>query len=227
MHARINRGPGRDRPSLRLHSSASSAAFVEMTGTRDVTNAPMSDLILLDLPGNGESEVSTDGAAFSIENRARHAIAALDAMNIDQIDVAGRYGGGSVAIEMARQAPVRVSSVSLVGRSAYTEVERKSLLAGYTPDLEPESDGTHLLRAWYWVRDQALWSPYTRKLRTNIIAGDPQLNLEHMQQKLADVIRMGRRYALAYQAEFNYPFEQMERQLVCPVYSIAHWAERR
>jgi len=223
LHARCATGQGRARPSLRLHSSASSAAFVEMISVRGSVSTEASDLILLDLPGNGESGAPPDPAGLSIEKRARYALAALNALGIDQVDVAGRYGGGSVALEMARQAPERIASVTLVGRSAYSEAERTALLATYTPSFTPELDGTHLLRAWYWVRDQSLWSPHTRKLRANIIAGAPQLDLEHMQQKLVDVIGMGERYALAYAAEFNYPLDAVQRTLGCPVQSVDHW----
>ena len=71
--------------------------------------------VVLDLPGTGGS--STPVLPLSIADSARLVLQVLDHLGIDQVDVLGFSFGGSVAQELARQAPRRVRRLVLVSTS--------------------------------------------------------------------------------------------------------------
>ncbi len=71
--------------------------------------------VALDLPGTGGS--STPVLPLSVAESARLVLHVLDRLGIDQIDVLGFSFGGSVAQELARQAPRRVRRLVLVSTS--------------------------------------------------------------------------------------------------------------
>lgn len=213
LHARAS-GSGAGRPVLVLHSPAASAALLEPIAAPWVGRRPV---IALDLPGNGESDPLLPDADLSIENYAAVVNEALDAAGIDQVDVAGRYMGGDVGLEMSRQRPSRVRQLAFLGVPLFEDTEREDLLRRYCPSVAPRPDGTHLLAAWYMMRDQALWFPYYRTTRDAILAGDPSLDPQFIHRRVVELMKMGDRYRLAYAAEFSYPLAQRLGQVSAQV----------
>ena len=207
LHARISTS-GAGRPVLTLHSPAASAALVEPIVAPWVGRRPV---IALDLPGNGESDALLADSELSMENYASVVNEALDAAGIAEVDIVGRYGGGNVALEMHRQKPARVRRIAFLGVPLFTAEERASLLANYCPSIAPRADGTHLISAWYMMRDQALWFPYFRTDRGGILFGDPNLDPQFLHRRVVEVMKMGDRYRHAYAAEFNYPLAERLR----------------
>jgi pimeloyl-ACP methyl ester carboxylesterase len=204
LHARAS-APGSGRPVLVLHSPAASAALVEPIAAPWVGSRPV---IALDLPGNGESDALLADADLSIENYAAVVNEALDAAGIDEVDVAGRYMGGDVGVEISRQRPSRVRHLAFLGVPLFEEAEREEMLRRYCPSVAPRPDGTHLLAAWYMMRDQALWFPYYRTRREAILPGDPSLDPQFIHRRVVELMKMGDRYRHAYAAEFRYPLAQ-------------------
>jgi pimeloyl-ACP methyl ester carboxylesterase len=188
-----------------LHSPAASAAMVEPIAAAWVGRRPV---IALDMPGNGESDAVLADAELSIEQYAAVVADALDAAGIDEVDVAGRYMGGSVGLELSRLRAGRVRHLAFLGVPLFSAAERDELLARYCPSLAPRPDGTHLIAAWYMMRDQALWFPYYRTDRAAMLGGEPNLDPQFIHRRVVEVMKMGDRYRHAYAAEFRYPLAE-------------------
>ncbi len=65
-------------------------------------------VILLDLPGHGRSDKPRHASAHRIDSYARHVVALLDALAIDEAVVGGVSLGANVSLQVAVDAPERV-----------------------------------------------------------------------------------------------------------------------
>ena len=208
LHARAClQGDGR--PILALHSPAASARLMEPIVAPLVGRRPV---IALDLPGNGESDPLLADDDISMESYAHCVDQALATLGVDHCDVWGRYMGGNVGLELSRLPSRRVADLAFLGLALFSPAGRDSLLDRYCPSIAPQWDGGHLLRAWYMMRDQALWFPYFNTSRSGILRSEPNLQPEFLHLRVMEVMKMGDRYRAAYAAEFSYPLAERLRQ---------------
>jgi pimeloyl-ACP methyl ester carboxylesterase len=204
-----------------LHSSAASAALVEPIAQGWVGRRPV---IALDLPGSGESDPLLGDDDISVENYAAVVLEAMAALGIQQIDVAGRYLGALVGLEMDRQRPGSIEQLTFLGVPLFTATELADMKANYAPSLAPQPDGTHLVKAWYMMRDQALWFPHFKRTQAAALQSDPNLDAEFVHKRVVEVMKMGDRYQHAYQAEFDYPLTERLPGAQCRVlFASAAW----
>ena len=139
---------GEGKPALLLHGFCGTAAdnFVR-TGWVGVLARAGRQTIMMDMRGHGESEKLYDPEAYSRELMAQDALNLLDHLGIKQADLVGFSMGGVVSLQIAQQAPDRLTSLSVlgVGDAFYGSEERR----GDSADaLEAESiDGSHSERA--------------------------------------------------------------------------------
>ncbi len=70
-------------------------------------------VVLLDLPGHGKSEKPRHASAHRMDSYARHVIALLDELGVDQAAVGGVSLGANVALQVAAMAPDRVRALVL------------------------------------------------------------------------------------------------------------------
>jgi pimeloyl-ACP methyl ester carboxylesterase len=68
-------------------------------------------VVLLDLPGHGKSEKPRHASAHRMDSYARHVIAVLDELGVDQAAVGGVSLGANVALQVAVMAPERVRAL--------------------------------------------------------------------------------------------------------------------
>lgn len=68
-------------------------------------------VILLDLPGHGQSEKPRHASAHRMDSYARHVVNLLDELGIDQAAVGGVSLGANVALQVAVLAPDRVQAL--------------------------------------------------------------------------------------------------------------------
>ncbi len=175
LHLRID-AQGSGRPLVLLHDAGSAAQVLEALRPDGAGARP---LVLVDLPGHGESETPAepcrDAAAY-----ARTLTAALDALNLREFDLAGVGLGACVALETA---------VASAGG-----IRRLQLIDPPDGELEPiplcaQSDGTHLFAGWSRVRDAALWSPAHRRTRAAIVPGEPELSPAALHRELVALMK--------------------------------------
>ena len=115
---------GGPRPLLLIMGMAGSCAgwlplqMPDFAGQRQV--------IIFDHRGVGQSEDT--GQPFATIDLARDALALLDELGVDQVDVLGPFMGGMTAQELALLAPERVGRLVLVGTYAHPDKKRQMLL---------------------------------------------------------------------------------------------------
>jgi pimeloyl-ACP methyl ester carboxylesterase len=68
-------------------------------------------VVLLDLPGHGKSDKPRHASAHRMDSYARHVIAVLDHLGVDQAAVGGVSLGANVALQVAVMAPERVRAL--------------------------------------------------------------------------------------------------------------------
>ncbi len=83
----------------------------------------------LDLPGHGQSEKALADA--SLAGLAASVRSFMDAVGIDQAHLVGHSMGGAVALQLAREHPERVQSLSLIGSAGLGEDINRDYLEGF------------------------------------------------------------------------------------------------
>lgn len=108
-------------PLLCLHDCPGSGrvftGFLALAGRDRSVYAP-------DLPGFGESDPPTPGAA--IADYAAAILDFLDSLRLRQVDVLGQRAGGTLATELAVTRPAQIGRVVLVSAPLLTEAERQA-----------------------------------------------------------------------------------------------------
>lgn len=159
-------------------------------------------VIALDTPGAGESA----GLGLPAPTCADYSDAldeTLGWMGLDRVDLYGSHTGATLALDFAHRHPRRVNRLILNALGVYTPGERADLLANYTPSLEPQWDGAHLVRTWAVRRDMLLfWPWYRRTPEARRVADMPSAGGLH--EKVLDMLRAGPRYWKLYRASFEY-----------------------
>lgn len=106
--------------------------------------------LAVDTPGFGASDPPPE---HTIEAYAQRILAVLD---VARFAVLGHHTGGVVAIELASQAPDRVSALVL-SSTPYLDAAARRRRAGWSVDhVEPSPDGGHLVAMW---RARAAFTP--------------------------------------------------------------------
>jgi pimeloyl-ACP methyl ester carboxylesterase len=103
-------------------------------------------LYAIDLPGCGDSDALGPDAKLS--DYAVAVAGTLDALGVQDADLAGDGIGAAVALAMAHASPKRFSETTVAN------VPRAG--APLPLSLSPEIFGEHLIRAWHTVRDDAI-----------------------------------------------------------------------
>jgi haloalkane dehalogenase len=150
-----------------------------------------------DTPGYGLSD-GPPGQA-EIGDYAAILLEAIDGLGIDSFAVAGVHTGASLAIQLAVQAPERVSHAILSGVPLFEPEVRQRYLDTWAPPMSVAADGSHF--RWAWERYERIWG------------GPPELlhlGATTLLENLAG-------YHRAYHAAFRYDPEPDLPLVRCPV----------
>jgi len=127
----------------------------------------------------------------------------LDALGIERFDIYGTHTGGSIAAEIAIQAPSRVRKLILDGIGLYPDDLQAELLGRYAPEMKPDLHGAHMNWAWHFVRDTYMfWPWYATDAAHRRSLGLPPPQVLH--DKVLDVLKAIGTYHLSYRAAFRY-----------------------
>jgi pimeloyl-ACP methyl ester carboxylesterase len=199
-------------PLVMLHTNPGSSAMLEPLIT------PMSHygwVVAPDTPGLGDSS-ELPQADPTIEDYAQATMQAINGLGIDGFNVYGNHTGANIALELAVQHPDRVKKVILDGIAFYTPEMKQDLLAHYAPDIKPCHDGTHLMWAWHFVRDQQIFWPWFHRNKAN----QRSINMpaaEELHGVVVDVLKAISSFQKAYRASFTYDKDAAFAQLTQPV----------
>lgn len=210
MHLRTVEGHGADDavPLVLLHASPASSWFMQGLMQALVAAGHRGRLIAPDTLGNGDSAAPAldhPDIAYFAESVARM----LDALGLDRIDLYGTHTGARIACEFAARFPDRTRRLVLDGITEYPEDLRAEVIANYAPRVEPDAYGRHLIWAFNFCRDQALFFPHfmqDAEHRLNVPVPPAEI-LHHI---TLDVLKSWDTYSKPYIAAFEYQsFERM------------------
>ncbi|MEC3947481.1 alpha/beta hydrolase [Sphingobium sp. HWE2-09] len=208
VHLHAIEAPEADRPPvLLLHASPASSRF--MVPLMQALADGHRSVIAPDTLGNGNSPAPV-GEAPDIAYFADSMVRLADAMGIDRFDVYGSHTGARIACELAAAHPDRVRRTVFDGITEYDADVRQRILDNYAPTVVPDDYGQHLVWAFNFVRDQALYFPYFDRRAENRLPGDiPPAHI--LNDVVIDVLKALDTYHKPYLAAFRYPaFERMK-----------------
>ena len=132
-----------------------------------------------------------------------------DALGIAQADLYGTHTGARIACEFAAAFPERTGRLVLDGITEYPDAFREEVIANYAPVVEPDEYGRHLIWAFNFCRDQALYFPHFKKgPETRLGGAMPPPEVLH--RITLDVLKALDTYPKPYLAAFRYrAFERM------------------
>ena len=190
------------RAVLILHEAGGSTESIEGLAAGFIGHRPV---LAINLPGHGESDNTLPRGKVTVGSFAKAIAAALQRLNIAEVDVIGVGGSAFIALELATLAKSRVRHVVMLSAMLVDDVLSKELIDHYTPDIKPVWYGGHLVEAWYVVRDQHLFWPWFRQKRANVIQSEAELDPVRVQRRLLDLFRSHGMWRQAHQAAFVYP----------------------
>jgi pimeloyl-ACP methyl ester carboxylesterase len=191
------RHAGEGAPLLMLHASPGSSKQLE---AKIEAMARHRRVVAPDTPGNGDSTPLTIEVP-KIVDYAASVVEFLDAVGLETCDVYGSHTGAHIAMELAILAPGRVGKVVLDGIGLYDEATRQHYLAHYARKMSPSLDGTHVLQAFMFCRDQYVFWPWFETAAANRRDGGLP-SAEALHEWFVEVCKALTTYHLAYNAAF-------------------------
>jgi len=198
-----------------IHGNLASKDWIELAAPRFPSDLRV---IGIDWRGCGDSDRPQPAADYSNYSMQRHAedmIAALDALGIERFDLYGTHTGGSIAAEIAIQAPQRVRKLILDGIGLYPDELQAELLDRYAPAMKPDLHGGHINWVWHFVRDTYMFWPWyaTDAVHRRSIGLPPP---EVLHDKVLDVLKAIETYHLSYRAAFRYDKREQFKRIRVP-----------
>ena len=166
------------------------------------------EIIAPDTMGNGDSPPPAPAEpdiAYFADSMGR----LCKALGLKRVNLYGTHTGARIACEFAAAMPGMTSRVVLDGITEYSDDFREEVVAKYAPVVEPDEYGRHLIWAFNFCRDQALYFPHFRKSPETRLGGAmPSPAVLH--RITLDVLKALDTYPKPYLAAFRYrAFERM------------------
>jgi pimeloyl-ACP methyl ester carboxylesterase len=131
-------------PLILLHQSPLSSTQFE--AVMPALAAAGFDVLALDMPGFGMSDVAAEGA--TLEDFAEIIPAGLRAMGWSSAHLVGHHTGAVLGAVFAASHPTAVKKLVLNGFPLLGKTERDHFATFYFGPKDPKPDGSHLLIAW-------------------------------------------------------------------------------
>jgi pimeloyl-ACP methyl ester carboxylesterase len=162
-------------------------------------------VVALELPGHGESDDLLKAGKPSIVAYAKIIDAALEELDLSDVDVIGLGAGAVIGLELALLNRARVHALAMVGVAHIDPDRLPDLLEKIAPPIEPDWFGGHLLQAWYVVRDHALFWPWYERTSGGVVLQEPQVEPARLQQRVLELFRSRGSWGRTLHAQFAYP----------------------
>ena len=170
--------------------------------------------IAIDTPGYGFCD-PLPGRFLPISDFADTMLEAVTSLGVDTFHLYGTHTGAALAIELALLAPNRVTSLLLDGLAIFSNEEQQRLLSRYLIPQPAEWDGSHLMRIWSRIRDQALFFPFYDRSSTSLLV-PPNQNLQFMLRTCLGFLEARDHYRDGYQAAIAFDARQKLAALSIP-----------
>jgi pimeloyl-ACP methyl ester carboxylesterase len=206
------RAYGAGPPLVLLHDCMETSFALEMLALR---YADKYRVVALDLPGYGESQ-ALDIRPSAIADYVRALLDTLNALGLQRIRLYGHGAGAALAIAFALAHPQHICELLFCDLVDSSNPERDELLRSAVPSLEPELDGTHVLRAWSMQRNRFMFSPWCRQdalHRLHI----PMASADVLHDRTVELLRSWPAYGDLLRAALDYPAHMAISRLTCIV----------
>jgi pimeloyl-ACP methyl ester carboxylesterase len=167
-------------PLLLLHAPGASSRQIDKVPAELLADR----LVLIpDLPGHGDTDIVEDGRPGYPRRCAEILLNLLDRLDVATCALAAIGDSAAIAGMLVEQAPTRILSVTAIGRRT------SDPSAPPIPDFTPDSWGGHLLRAWHFARQRALFDPWWNTSPSGICRDEPDLSAESLQIQVTDLLK--------------------------------------
>lgn len=201
-----------------LHPSPLSSFFMEPLSSY---LEDLFSIVAPDLPGYGNSDPLPSNP-ISLKDYFPFMLELMEILKWDKMYLYGTATGCQLAIAFALEYPEKV--LALVGENAchFEDTEQSDLLLQYFPELKPEEDGSHLIKAWKFSYKTCISFPwYSVSDEQKLPAGFP---LQRLNQMAIDMLSAGEHYDLAYRLAFKHERANFVQALRIPA-SFLMWKE--
>ena len=204
-------GPATGQPLVLLHASPSSSKGLEPMLRAFGKERPV---ITFDNPGNGDS--APIPGTPEIADTAAVLLEGIGALDIDEYDLYGTHTGALLAMEVAIADQHRVQHLILDGITLFSAEQTAEYLNNYVRPMPVRWDGSHLIWAWHFLRNQSLFWPWYNSTAEGTRVGVGVPPPEQLHAFLVEFIKGGTTFHLNYRAAFAYPTRERLPKLVVP-----------
>ena len=204
-------GSGRAPPILYLHETPGGAG-----AAADELDALAQGRALLapDLPGCGESDPLVDRSADGYAAVLQAVTAVSGSLTIDLIAEATAT---PLALRLMARNPGLVRRAALDAVLLPDAAERSALASAYCPQLDFESCGAHLHRAWQMIRDQAVQWPWYDGSAAAIRRFPGSLDAPRLNRRFLDVLAQMEHYGDAVAAALAADARSDLKAVIAPI----------
>lgn len=212
-HGQVHyREAGAGEPVLFLHASPGSSR--QLSGMIS-DFAARYHVIAPDTPGNGDSE-PLPVVKPEIPDLAAATLEFMDAIDLDRVTVYGSHTGAAVAAELAILAPDRIKGIIPDGVLTLSPEKLQDYLEHYAHPFEADLDGTYLLKAFMFCRDQYVFFPWFKR------SADAQRrgglgDAKALKDWVVEVLKASETYHLNYRAAFRWQAVERMSLVTCPI----------
>lgn len=172
-------------------------------------------VIAPDMLGNGDSS-APQKIPVTIPYLSDAMTRAMDGLGLREYYLYGYHTGGNLGIEAAINRPKQVKKLVIDGMGLYSPDDRAGLLNNQAPEMNPDLEGTQLLRAWALVRDGKVFWPWWNRTAQGVRGhGLPDANALH--DDVVELLKSVRTYHHAYRAALGYDKIPRVKLLALPV----------
>ncbi len=163
-------------------------------------------VIALDLPGTGGSDALRPRQP-SIDDFVRSVTRAIRSLGLRSVDLYGAGAGAAVALAVTSARPQLVRRLVLDGVTLHSAAELRELKRHADVTITPETDGTHLIRAWTAIRDRELYSPWFDRTKGAIRHVTPACP-DEIHRRTLEALKNPTTFWLPGRAALDYPTER-------------------
>ncbi|TFD57348.1 alpha/beta hydrolase [Cryobacterium suzukii] len=137
---RHGRRTASDTATILLHGAAGSwTTWTPLLQASDATSRDLTDLIIPDLPGWGDSPLTSNESAFGVESMAELVADTARSLGYERWNVVGHSMGGFIALQLAASEKRATASVGLISATSFSiqdsvrhPIRQFSVLPGFT-----------------------------------------------------------------------------------------------
>lgn len=173
-------------PILLLHGAGASSLLLEPLA---VSLARFRPVLVLDLPGHGESDPAPDSGPLNVAQGVAAVRSVLRLLEVPAVDLIGWEAGGLVGLELLATDPALVRRLLLLEPPAPDGELRQAFLDQGLPSMAPDWHGGHLSRCWHMVRDGRLYFPWFCREPRAIRWREPDVDPAELHREVVEYLK--------------------------------------